>query len=259
METLTKSKVKHLRKYLLKKYRTAEGKCFVEGDKLCLEALNNGFSVEYLVYSRGTGKRFQHIIQHPGVQAAFPTSHETIKYLSEVETPQSIIGLVQYRKPGFDPGSKDQHRRYIILDNVSDPGNAGVLLRTASWFGWDGILCSTGCVEITNSKVIRSSMGALFHIPVWERQHLDEALLTLKKRGFNILGSTPRDEFFNPPGMKIKTALVIGNESDGLSGNVQKLCDKLITIPGYGKAESLNAAVSGGILMFQLSKDKPDK
>lgn len=59
--------------------------------------------------------------------------------------------------------------------------------------------------------------------------------------------------------MKIKTALVIGNESDGLSGNVQKLCDKLITIPGYGKAESLNAAVSGGILMFQLSKDKPDK
>jgi len=258
VETLTKSKIKHLRKYLLKKYRTAEGKCLVEGDKLCLEALNNGFTVEYLVYSRGMGKRFQHIIQHPNVQAAFLTSHDTMKYLSEVETPQGVIGLVQYRKPAFDPGSDDQHRRYIILDNVSDPGNAGVLIRTASWFGWDGVLCGMGCVEITNNKVIRSSMGALFHMPVWERQHLDEVLLSLKRKGFSILGATPRNEFAIPPGMRIKTALVIGNESDGLSVNVQKLCDKLITIPGYGKAESLNAAVSGGILMFQISREKSD-
>ncbi len=253
METLTKNRLKLLRRYLHKKHRIADGQCLVEGEKLCLEALNNNFPIETLVYARGTGKQFRYIIDHPNVHTSFTSPFESLKSLSVVDAPQGVIGLVTFRKPQYDPGLEKHHKRYIVFDSIADPGNIGTLLRSASWFGWDGVVCGIGCVEITNSKVIRSSMGALFHIPVWDQCPLQETLTSLKNVGFTILGATPYDIEIQKTDIPDRFALIIGNESDGLSEDVKNLCDSLITVPGSGKAESLNAAVSGSILMYQFS------
>ncbi len=253
VETLTKNRLKFLRRYLHKKHRIADGQCLVGGGKLCLEALNNNFPIETLVYARGTGKQFRHIINHPNVYTSFTSPFDSLKSLSEVDAPQGVIGLVPFGKPQHDLGSEKRHKRYIVFDSIADPGNIGTLIRSASWFGWDGVVCGTGCVEITNGKVIRSSMGAIFHIPVWDQCPLQETLTSLRKVGFIILGATSHDNESKKTDIPDRFALVIGNESDGLSEDVTNLCDSLITVPGSGKAESLNAAVSGSILMYQFS------
>ena len=251
MEVLSKNKTRYLRKFLQKKIRREQRKCLIEGEKLCLEALNNGFEIEILVYCRGKGKDLQKIVNHPRVLSVFTTTGSILESISDVETPQDIIALVSLPEPpglSVETGSK---KSFLILDNISDPGNTGTIIRTASWFGWDGVICSSGCVEITNGKVIRSSMGAVFHLPVWENVDLLKQIDLLRSKGFMVLGSVLENGSEIPKNSN-KTALVIGNEATGISKKIIEKCDRLVSIHGKGKAESLNAAVSTGILLDRL-------
>ncbi len=247
MQTLSKNKLTYLRKFLKKRIRRLQKKCLIEGQKICREALDNGFKIEMLVYSIGKGKDIRDILTHKNVVEVYRADDKDIVSLSEVDTPQGLIGLMSIPEQTDNPGEKNE-LVLLVLDSISDPGNMGTIIRTAAWYGVDGIICSENCVEITNGKVIRSSMGSVFHIPVWEYIELKENLVNLKKNGYKIYGSAPRGgETFEESSEK--KVIIIGSEAQGLSEEVLDLCDGLITIKGSGKAESLNAAVSTGIIL----------
>ncbi|MFC1554804.1 TrmH family RNA methyltransferase [candidate division KSB1 bacterium] len=253
MEKLSKNKLKYLRKFLKKKIRRQENKCLVEGEKMCLEALENGFHIDMLIYEKGLGRKFRDVTVHKNVLNVFSCDNAAIRSLSEVETPQGIVGLVNFHTVEQEPGNNKDHKFYIALDNISDPGNTGTILRTASWFGWDGILCGLSCVEVTSGKVLRSSMGAAFHLNIWEDLDLAETLKKLKEDGFIIAGSVPEGGEKKITTTGKKTVLAVGNEASGLSQEILDICDEVFTIEGYGKAESLNAAVSAAIIMERLT------
>lgn len=145
----------------------------------------------------------------------------------------------------------------VALDGIRDPGNVGTLIRTADALGIDAVILSGETMELYNPKVVRSSMGSVFHLPVFDEVDLEKAIPQLKKRKFKILGTDVKEgtsvEKLNSSG---RICLLIGGEAEGLDRRLLKLCDRTIHIPTSGPAESLNVAVAGGILLYEVMKKR---
>lgn len=141
----------------------------------------------------------------------------------------------------------------VYLENISDPGNLGTILRTCDWFGIQNIFLSKDTSEIFNPKVIRSSMGSVFHIKICEDVALEE-IAVLKKSGYEFLcGDLDGENIYDLKKDK-QTLLFLANESNGPSNQLISIIDKKITIPGKGKAESLNVASASAIIIAELTK-----
>ncbi len=142
----------------------------------------------------------------------------------------------------------------MILDRIQDPGNMGTIIRTADSAGVDAIIALKGCVDIYNPKVIRSTMGSIFDMNVIDASQ-DETVDMLKSLDFNIVSSyLNTDNFYDKIDYGSKVALVIGNEANGINEELVSKSNILVKIPIYGKAESLNAAISSAILMYEIKK-----
>ena len=142
----------------------------------------------------------------------------------------------------------------LILDRIQDPGNMGTIIRTADSAGVDAIILLKGCVDIYNPKVIRSTMGSIFDMNIIQTTQ-DEAVDFLKANNFDIVSSYLHTEsYYNETTYDGKIALVIGNEANGINDELISKSDKLVKIPIYGNAESLNAAISAAILMYEIKK-----
>lgn len=142
----------------------------------------------------------------------------------------------------------------MILDRIQDPGNMGTIIRTADSAGVDAIIALKGCVDIYNPKVIRSTMGSIFDMNIIDASQ-DETVDILKSLDFNIVSSYLNTEnFYDKIDYGSKVALVIGNEANGINEELVSKSDILVKIPIYGKAESLNAAISSAILMYEIKK-----
>ena len=143
-----------------------------------------------------------------------------------------------------------QERRVLLLDGVQDPGNIGTLIRTAVSFSFDAVYCSYESADLYNEKVIRSTQGALFHIPVI-RTDLGEQIASLRSDGFEIIATALRDA--HPMAEVLpqeKMAFILGNEGSGVSEALQTQSDLCMKIEMNG-FESLNVAVAGGIVMYR--------
>ncbi len=142
----------------------------------------------------------------------------------------------------------------MILDRIQDPGNMGTIIRTADSAGVEAIIALKGCVDIYNPKVIRSTMGSIFDMNIINASQ-DETVDMLKSLDFNIVSSyLNTDNFYDKIDYGSKVALVIGNEANGINEELVSKSDILVKIPIYGKAESLNAAISSAILMYEIKK-----
>jgi TrmH family RNA methyltransferase len=140
-----------------------------------------------------------------------------------------------------------------MLDNISDPGNLGTIIRNCDWFGIKNILLSENIVDYTNPKVIRSSMGSVFHVNIYEEVK-EESLLKLIENGFEILcADTEGENIFTYRSQK-KKILILSSESHGPSKEFEKISDKKICIPKIGNAESLNVASASAVLLSILTK-----
>ncbi len=141
----------------------------------------------------------------------------------------------------------------VYLDNVSDPGNAGTILRNCDWFGIKDVLMSEGSVELYNPKVVRSSMGSIFHLNIYEDvspAHLQE----LKGKGYRLICSdlAGEDLFdFKPPE---KCIVVFSNEAHGPGNEIRERADHIVSIRKKGKAESLNVASASAVILSQLTR-----
>ncbi len=221
-----------------KKYRDQYNEFFIEGVKLIKEALEYKIDINCVLYSS------ENLDYKFGV-STYKVTKEIMAKITDTSTPQGIVAVCKI--PKYEIIKKE---KLIYLDRVQDPGNVGTIIRTADAFGFDGVLLSKGCADIYSPKVVRSTMGSLFHLPICQDVSLD----TLKSLNNKIYSSTlDTNTFINDIKVQPPFVLVIGNEGQGISNEVKNITDEFVKINMVGNAESLNASIAAGILMYEFS------
>ncbi len=261
----SKARLKELGKLKTKKERTRQGRFLVEGLRLCEEAAGSSWSIQTVMFTHSFGQKAREKALLKRLQSLkaelIQVKTQELARLSETVTAQGVICVVKAKRPSVEDvwkkdlqaGSKAE--LVLALEGITDPGNVGTLIRTADAFGATAVLLSPDTVELYNPKAMRSSMGSIFHVPVFDDVNIEEIIPQLKKRKFRIFGThVRRGRSLDQVRSSGRICLLIGSEAQGLSSNLLKLSDQTIRIPAWGKAESLNVAVAGGILLYELRK-----
>lgn len=234
--------IKKTKKLLKKKYR--EQSYLIEGWHLFEEAEKANAEFLNIFVLEDFADRVEHMSN-----VTFVTP-EVLKELTDSKTPQGIIAEVAMP---ILPLANLKAGRYLVLEDVQDPGNVGTMIRTADAAGLDGVLISDKSADIYNQKTLRSMQGSHFHLPVW-RTNVYEACETLQNLGVPIIATTLSKDSVDYKTVKHdgNFALVMGNEGNGISNKMTNQADVLAHIIMPGQAESLNVAVATGIVLFSL-------
>jgi len=239
--------VKKWRTLKSKKGRDEYGQFLAEGEKCVEEALLSQCAVE-CVLMHGEDRRILALAHERGTEV-IAVSRPVIEAVTSVQSPQNVAACV-----AAPPQVKPRGGLVVALDGVSDPQNVGSIIRSADAAGAAGVVFGAGCADYLNPKAVRASMGSIFHLNLYEGD-LAAYLCEFKKNGCVVAGHlNGRTEL---PACR-EMCLVIGNESRGVSEGVAALSDSLYKIPIYGRAESLNASVAAGIMMY-MAKEKMEK
>lgn len=234
---LSKNKLKQIRKLHRKKERVETGTTVAEGIKIVAELLHyHPEIVKELYITEDIADN--EILKH----APVIVKDKDMKEMSLMETPPGVLAVVQCACHA--PEQIPEEGIVLALDGIRDPGNMGTIIRTALWFDIRHIICSPDCVEVCSPKVVQSSMGGVFRIPVGVKDLRDLQVYGIPVYGACMDGASVFETEFKQPAV-----VVIGNESNGISPEVEKVLDEKVTIPGSGKIESLNAASATGIIL----------
>ncbi len=236
---LTKTEIQRLRSLREKKHREAEGVFVVEGDKVVGELLAAGFEFgEIYATPDWAGHR------------TLQVTVQEMERISHFPTPSSVMAVGRIRRTSLAPGALAQGLS-LALDCVQDPGNVGTLLRIADWFGLDRVLLSADCADLFSQKVINASMGSFARVNV----HTVDLSDVLKNAGVPVYGcdlaGTDVHSLANRPPAAV---IVIGSEGRGLTPAVRGCVTDFLTIPRFGGAESLNAAVAAAVVCDNLRR-----
>ncbi|HEX9829786.1 MAG TPA: RNA methyltransferase, partial [Bacteroidota bacterium] len=184
-------------------------------------------------------------------------SEKELGQVSNTVHSQGVVAVVHQREFRLEDVLTKQAKLIVALDAVNDPGNLGSIIRSCDWFGVDALLLGNGCVELYNEKVVRSTAGSIFHIPVVEGVDLPVALSKVKKSGYAVVTlSGDGTESYVEGRLKAPAVLVFGSEAHGVSKEVRSASDAVLKIPGYGSAESLNVGVACGIVLAHVRAEK---
>lgn len=246
---ITRNELKYYSSLSQKKFRESESKFVVEGIRNVNEGLNSHFDCEIILTTfefAELNKKFLSEIKKKKLRIEVLRSQDFIR-ISETKSPQGIAAVFKYAKLKFYP-DKTESNILVYLDNISDPGNLGTIIRTCDWFGINEILISKFSVDYLNPKSIRASMGSIFHLYIFEE--VEPALLEdLKLNTYKIISSDLDGKNIFDYKFSDKIVLVFSNEATGPSEVVKNIADDVITIPRYGNAESLNVAIASGIIL----------
>lgn len=248
---LTKNQLKYTASLLQKKHRNLERKFLVEGKKLVEEALLSGWKVEQIICTNQFAEDESGFLQTHNIQPAIIKQQDFNK-ISDTKTPQGITAVVNKKEPAIavvKPGNV-----IAALEDISDPGNVGTILRNADWFGIRDVMLSRGCAEVYNPKTVRSSMGSLFHLTAYDEIHFYKELELLKKKGYAILCADMDGENLYEYTFPEKCIIVLCNEANGPTAELLNLADTKITIPKFGKAESLNVANASAVILSEYRR-----
>lgn len=240
--------------------RREEGSFVVEGLRLCEESASApGVELDALLFTTTALERFGSAI------GAFERkAHRSLlitdglgRKISDTKSPQGVFAICRLLDKSTELATIENGGRYLLLENVQDPGNLGTILRTADAFGIDGIVVTEGSCDLYNPKVLRATMGSVFRIPVAVDASASTAAQAFRQAGVPLFAAVAEDAApvascdFLQGG-----AVCIGNEGNGLSDALIALCDRRITIPMRGGAESLNAAMAAGIFMWEMARSR---
>ncbi len=251
-------KVKLTKSLLKSKNRTKESKFLIEGFRIVTQAIDCNADLQYVFINENfetkqDHKKFLEVLKDRNIKI-YKTTNKIFNDFIDTENTQGIVGVVGIKERKIQEILSEDCRFVLILDRIQDPGNMGTIIRTADAAGVDAIINLKGCVDIYNSKVIRSTMGSIFDMKIINMIQ-DDVVKELKNRNFEIVSSyLDTDNFYDGVEYNYKTALVIGNEANGVNDELIKQSNTLVKIPIYGKAESLNAAISSAILMYEIKK-----
>lgn len=228
-----------------KKGREEQHAFLVEGNRMVREALSSSFSVSALLLREDYEPDFP----LPDNLPVFLLPDHVFRSVCDTKTPQGIAAVLTLQ------AREASGRRLLALDGVQDPGNVGTIIRTADAAGFDGILFSPDCADLFSPKVLRSTMGSIFRLGFSFPPSLPEALEKLKKDGFSVLSSQlDGDPFYERGAVSSSFVLIVGNEGNGISDAVKAVATHRLRLPMRGGAESLNAAVAAGIMMYDLTR-----
>ena len=233
------------------KERKSTGQFVAEGMQCAREALatGSGPQIETLYLTANGRSKIEEIADVSGFNT-FDVSDEVMKEMSETITPQGILAICNIPRNDLSSIPLNGSRKFIYLSEVQDPGNAGTILRSADAFGMDAVITSPGSVDMYSPKVVRSTAGSLWHIPVFESVAIQD-LLALGIKAFSLGASgTKTLSSFATTG---DTVAVFGNEARGLSTAQEVAQIEVVSIPMPGNAESLNLSAAASIVMYHLS------
>lgn len=231
--------IKEIKKLNQKKYRDLNNKFIVEGEHLVLEGIKNNLIEEVLILEGLTNKY--------DVKTNY-ASLNVLKYITELDNPAKIIGICKKKNDII------QGNHILVLDNIQDPGNLGTIIRSAVAFDIDTIILNKMGVDLYNSKVIRATQGMIFNINI-VTSDLKEEIEKLKQKKYKILTTrVDGGKLIRNLEKNDKFAIIIGNEGQGVSKELQDLSDEFIYIKMNQKCESLNAGVATSIILYELSR-----
>jgi len=237
---LSSAAIKHINALKIKKYRCKYREFVAEGPKLVSELMLNGIKIKKLYYEESLQEDFS---RYDFSEEVGEDSLQKITHLHS--HPYKVLAICEMPDYRLHDGLKEG-KWYLALDDIQDPGNMGTIIRTADWFGIDTLLISPACVDVYNSKVVQATMASIARVRTAEvdlyeilNSHNDIPVYGAVLDGENIF--TIKDK---KPGI-----LLIGNEGKGISPHLLPMITQKITIPGRGNVESLNAAISAGIIL----------
>lgn len=253
--------VKFTKSLYQKKSRDLEGCYIVEGIKMVQEALIQRDIIRFIVIcptilNQVNGGRDILDISSQSKHQVITVNENIFKFISDTQTPQGILAVIIKRSTKLKDFELKKNGRYILLDAVQDPGNVGTIIRTADAIGFDGIFLSKGCADVYNSKTLRSTMGSVYRVDLFQDIDLEILISCMKLHGIKIFASSlEADNVHFKADFCGGIGLIIGNEANGISKKVLEMADVKIKIPMRGGAESLNASVAAGILMYEIERN----
>ena len=249
--------IKHIRKLKEKKYRDEFGEYVIEGVKLIKEAIAEKANIKTIVACDDCVKNEEidpKVMYEIAKYNCIYAEEKVFKSISDVQNHQGLLAVMSKEKEEEKIDYKEDI--IVVLDDIQDPGNLGTILRTIDSAGLKQIILSKGSGDPYNPKVVRSTMGAILRVNVIESQNLVDTLKELKKHKYEIVAtSLDTNKSIYDIDYK-KKVLVIGNEANGVSKEIQRLSDEKVIIPMPGKTESLNAAVATGIITYEYVRQK---
>lgn len=262
---LSQTRLGRYRRLLQKKYREKDHCFLIEGVRLLREALSSPWQTEcVLVTERTLGKsetgKLIAEADAKGVDVLL-IGEKDLETLADTETSQGVLGVVRIKPedPSMVWERTGRNAVIVALDGVSDPGNVGTIIRTAEWFHAAGVLLGRDTVELFNPKVIRSTMGALFHMPVVPHADLNSAVAQARKNHFTVFASLPSGgKQLHDTVFPACVLLLLGSEAHGLSRSLASIGDAAVTIPRYGLSESLNVSTACGIILSAFRSQYPE-
>lgn len=243
--------IKYIKKLKDKKYRDETGEYIVEGIKLVKEAIEENSKIKHIIICEdceSDSKIEQSLLYDIAKNNCIYVTKQVFQHVTGVETPQGVLAVVEKNNKKEIDYNKDI---IIALDGIQDPGNLGTILRTVDSANLNQIILSNDCVDPYNPKVVRSTMGAIFRLNIIETKNLKETLEKAQKNKFDIM-VTALDTNNNIYNVEYKNkVIVIGNEANGVSKEIQDIANYKVKIPMLGRTESLNASVATGIIIYE--------
>jgi TrmH family RNA methyltransferase len=240
---ITKAQVKHIRSLDDKNYRRQFNEFVVEGEKMLTEVLRSGFEISMIYAVDEWVEKYKVELMNKPYQLI---PYFELEKISHLKTPNQVLAIVRIPVATI-PSSLSGLT--LMLDDIRDPGNLGTIIRIADWFGIQNVICSIGSVDVYGSKVIQATMGSIFRVGVF---YTDLKSHIFSQPGTQVIGASLFGKDIREFQYKQPAFLLIGNESKGLSPELQALCSDTVKIPQLGHAESLNAAVATGIICHAL-------
>lgn len=251
---ISKNQIQFIKSLTISKFRKIHKMFIAEGPKLINELANSSFKIEaiYALPSWINSNR----VKFSNSPNFSEVSEKELDRISGLKTPNQVLALV-HMVENIPPESKALKDLVLMLDDISDPGNMGTIIRTADWFGIKQILCSNTCVDMYNPKVVQATMGSLFRVRIYFT-NLKEYLEQIPKKQL-IYGTLLKGENIYETKLSKQGMIIIGNESHGISEDLIPFITNKITIPNYSiksfeTAESLNASIATAIVCAEFRK-----
>ncbi|HEY0667983.1 MAG TPA: RNA methyltransferase [Sphingobacteriaceae bacterium] len=245
---LSKSELSFIKSLHLKKFRKEHRLFLAEGIKSVTEFLNSGYQIETIYCTDALAPNLNNISR----KIKLVTINETeLQKITTLTTPQGVLAIIRTQEETEIRPESFNGTFTLVLDGIQDPGNMGTIIRTADWFGFHRVICSPDCVEVYNPKVVQATMGSLSRTKIVYTDLYD--LLTEIK--VPVYGAVLNGESIYHTSFRNEGVILLGNEGNGLSSNVLPFITQPITIPLFGHAESLNVAISAGIICYEVKRN----
>ena len=238
---------------------------FIEGFKFVKEAVLSPWAVNAVLLSDSfisgsSGDEWAEVPKR-GLNI-YNLPDRLFKELTDTENPQGIMAVVEQRNqtPNNLKELFKAPNMFVLLDGIRDPGNMGTIIRTADSAAFNGVILTKDCVDIYNPKVVRAAAGSILHISCIQADDIEEVFNILKSNGVKIYSAvmSGTDSCYQLH-LSENIVLVIGNEANGVSPAVLEMSDGSVYIPMLGSAESLNASVAAGILIYEAARQRITK